>query len=109
MAFLSLNDDRIAMLIGVVAFSKFWILKIGYKEEFSSFSPGMLLTMETIKYAFDNNLESYEFLGSYESWQDMWPVEIRHYASLMLIPYNLNSLLHFGYTLIGFLKRKINW
>ena len=88
------------MLIGVVYFSKFWILKIGFNDKYSNCSPGMLLTMETIKYAFEQNLSSYEFLGSYEKWQDMWPVELREYATIALYPYSFKSVFHLGINLL---------
>jgi CelD/BcsL family acetyltransferase involved in cellulose biosynthesis len=107
-AFLTIGETKIAMLIGVVHASKFWALKIGYNEDYSHCSPGMLLTMETIKYAFKQNLISHEFLGSYEKWQDMWPVKMRGYNTYVLYPFTINRLLHFSFDALRYLKNRIN-
>lgn len=101
-AFLSIEEIRIAMLIGIVYNSKFWILKIGYDEEYAVCSPGMLLTMETIKFGFEQNLLTYEFLGSYEKWQDMWPIEIRKYSTVALYPFTVGSFFHFGFDVLRY-------
>ncbi|MBT7064776.1 MAG: GNAT family N-acetyltransferase [Verrucomicrobia bacterium] len=104
---MSISDKRIAMSICIVENSQCCVLKIGYIEEYSDCSPSMLLAMETIKYAFEQQLASYEFLGSYESWQDMWTIGIRNYATVTLYPYSINSLLHLGTDFGRFLMRRM--
>lgn len=82
LCFLDIEEQPIATILGIVCEKRFWVLKIGYDEGWARCSPGIQLTMETIRYAFDHGLEAYEFLGSEESWQSIWP---RHRHELMSI------------------------
>jgi CelD/BcsL family acetyltransferase involved in cellulose biosynthesis len=72
LCFLRINGKAAAMQIAVVTGDAFWLLKIGYSDEFARCSPGVLLMMETISYAAAAGLASYEFLGASESWIRTW-------------------------------------
>jgi CelD/BcsL family acetyltransferase involved in cellulose biosynthesis len=52
--------------------NRFWLLKIGYDEEFAQCSPGLLLIAETVKDAASRGLYSYEFLGVAAPWTRPW-------------------------------------
>src|SRR5262249_10886032 len=65
---------------------RFWLLKIGYDERFARCSPGMLLTLETIRHAARAGLDAYEFLGAVEPWTQMWTRHARAYVSLPAYP-----------------------
>jgi len=85
LCFLRVGDRAVAMQYAVQCGGSFWLLKIGYREEFSRCSPGMLLIAETIRYAAAQQLSSYEFLGSAESWTRVWTTDER--ASLIVRAY----------------------
>lgn len=54
-------------------------IKIGFDETYAQFSPGILLMHETLRAACEAGVSRYEFLGTYESWQDHWPRQLREY------------------------------
>jgi CelD/BcsL family acetyltransferase involved in cellulose biosynthesis len=91
MCFLEIKGLPIATIIGIEYARRFWVLKIGYDEEWARCSPGIQLTMETIRYAFEQELEAYEFLGSEEPWQTMWPRDRHILTSLMLCPMSIRG------------------
>ncbi len=99
--FLEVEGVPIATLLAVEYARRFWVLKMGYDEQWAQCSPGIQLTMETIQYAFEQGLEGYEFLGSEESWQMTWPHNSRAFLSLVLYPLSIRGFL----ALIGDLRR----
>jgi len=108
LGFLSINDIAVAMLIGLEYSSRFWVLKIGYDEKWSRCSPGIQLIHETIRYAFDKSLKSYEFLGSDEPWLRMWAKDsLRHYSSLGVYPASLHGLCGISTDIVCFIYRKL--
>jgi len=70
--FLRVGSKAVAMQLALECTGSFWLLKIGYREEFARCSPGMLLIAETIRYAASRGLGSYEFLGNVDSWTRIW-------------------------------------
>lgn len=70
--FLRAGDERIAAQFTEVYADKLWIYKIGHREDWQFCSPGVLLMNEVVKYSFKRDFNSCEFLGSYESWLDIW-------------------------------------
>lgn len=99
--FLEVNGNPVATILGIEYAQRLWILKIGYDEQWALGSPGIQLTMETIRYAFEQGLEAYEFLGSEEPWQAMWPRHRHALISLVLYPMSIRGLRAF----IGDLQR----
>jgi len=94
--FLRLGDKPVAMQLAVECNNSFWLLKIGYDEEFSHCSPGNLLLRDTIKYAADQWLDSYVFLGSVEPWTSVWTSFERQCVSLSVYPINVHGLAALG-------------
>ncbi|HLZ50689.1 MAG TPA: GNAT family N-acetyltransferase [Candidatus Acidoferrum sp.] len=70
--FLRVGGKAVAMQLAIESARGFWLLKIGYREEFARCSPGMLLMAETIRYAASRGLASYEFLGNADNWTRVW-------------------------------------
>jgi CelD/BcsL family acetyltransferase involved in cellulose biosynthesis len=75
-----------AVELAVVAHRRWWQLKIGYDDELGELYPGLQLTHETVKCAFDDQLEAYEFLGSAASWERRWNPEERRHELVMFYP-----------------------
>ena len=88
---LKVGGEGAAMVLAVEYASRFWILKIGYDERWASGSPGVVLMHETIKWAFSQNLEAYEFLGRDEPWIHIWTDQVHEYVSYRSFPRNLKG------------------
>jgi len=87
-SFLQIGDAVAAMQIGVVHAGRFWVLKVGYNPAYGRASPGILLMIETIKYAVAHGLETYELLGSAADWTRVWTEHERESVSLWVYPAN---------------------
>jgi CelD/BcsL family acetyltransferase involved in cellulose biosynthesis len=107
LCFLDVEGQPIATILGIEYAKRFWVLKIGYDEEWARCSPGIQLTMETIRYAFEQGLEAYEFLGSEEPWQSMWPRWRHELMSLVLYPMSVQGLSALGHGLRRFLTARV--
>jgi len=86
LAFLRIGGRAAAMQLAVESGRRFWLLKIGYDASFSRCSPGTLLMIETLRYAAQRGLHSYEFLGTVEPWTSMWNPRTRPCVSLRAYP-----------------------
>jgi CelD/BcsL family acetyltransferase involved in cellulose biosynthesis len=86
MCILRIDDTAIAAAIAVEDYNRFWLLKVGYDEEWRRFAPGILLLHETIRYAFDHGLESYEFLGDEAPWIRRWTKQSHAYVRARVYP-----------------------
>ena len=107
LCFLYIADVPVAMQICVEHADRFWVLKIGYDEKWGKCSPGMQLAYETMRYAFDHGLESYEWLGTDEEWLHAWPVEIRDCSSVGFYPMGAAGLFGLGMDLSDFAFRRL--
>jgi CelD/BcsL family acetyltransferase involved in cellulose biosynthesis len=107
LCFLEVNGHAIATILAVEYGHRFWVLKIGYDENWARCSPGIQLTMETIRYAFEEGLQGYEFLGSEEPWQATWPRERHALIALAFYPMSFTGCLGFGKDLKQFAVRKV--
>ncbi len=54
-----------------------YLLKTGFDPAWQKFGPGMLLRYEMIKRAFEESLDSYEFLGRDDPWKLQWTNQVR--------------------------------
>lgn len=87
-----INGKPIAMRLAAEHAGSLWEFKIGYDETYRKCSPGVLLTHETIRYAFEHGLEAHEFLGSEENWEHIWTDSFRQFASYRFYPPSLTGL-----------------
>ena len=104
--FLEVNGSPIATILGIEYGQRLWVLKMGYDEQWAPCSPGIQLTMETIRYAFEQGLKGYEFLGSEEPWQAIWPRSRHELTSLLLYPMSVPGLLSLCGDLQCFLMKR---
>ncbi|TLZ65085.1 MAG: GNAT family N-acetyltransferase, partial [Methanobacteriota archaeon] len=85
-SFLRIGGRAAAMKIATITGNRFWLLAMGFSEEFEECSPGTLLLVETIRYAARLGLRSYEFLGADEPWIRPWTQLLRPCVSLRTYP-----------------------
>ena len=106
MCFLRINEKVIAAMIALEEERRFWILKIGYDQEYAQCSPGILLMHESIRYAFERGLGTFDFLGSDEAWIHMWTEDMRPYVTHRVYPISLSGGVWFAIDVALFLKDK---
>lgn len=90
--FLRIGDRLAATQLAIEQAGGFWLLKVGYDQEVGGCSPGLLLMRETIRYAVEAGLRSYEFLGSAESWTRVWTSTERPCVSMRVYPLGWQGL-----------------
>lgn len=104
---LKINGTVVAALLAVEYARRLWILKVGYDEAWRQCSPGKLLMHESLRYAFERELEAYEFLGSDEPWLRMWTDQVHNYVTYRLYPFSWNSLFWTGVDGVRLLRQKL--
>lgn len=107
-SFLTINKKPVAAQLSIQQFDRLWILKIGYDENYSSCSPGVLLMHEVIRYAHDNRLQSVEFLGNEESWISSWKPCRRDYFNHIIYPLSTKGVTGLLLDASNILINKIN-
>jgi CelD/BcsL family acetyltransferase involved in cellulose biosynthesis len=92
LCFLRIGGRAAAMQVAVETGNRFWLLKVGYDEQFARCSPGSLLLAETIRHAATRGLHSYEFLGHAESWTRPWTRDARRCVHLEAYPFEARGV-----------------
>ena len=88
LCFLRIDGKAVAMQLAVETDERFWLFKIGYDETYGRCSPGNLLMRETIRYAAQRGLKSYEFLGKEAPWTELWTQAAHPITALRTYPFN---------------------
>jgi len=105
MGFMYIDDVAVAAQLAVESEGRYWLFKIGFDEKYAKCSPGLLLTLETLRYASDTGLVSYEFLGTAAHWTKRWTKTERGSLMVAVYPYTLSGLFAF----IGDASRYLWW
>ncbi|MFI4977944.1 MAG: GNAT family N-acetyltransferase [Solirubrobacterales bacterium] len=72
LAFLRLDGKPIAFDLCLESGGATYVLKGGFDPAFRGFAPGMLLTYESLRRAFEKGLSSYELLGDDAPYKQVW-------------------------------------
>jgi CelD/BcsL family acetyltransferase involved in cellulose biosynthesis len=96
LCFLRIGGEAAAVQLAVVTGGRFWLFKIGYSEKYARCSPGVLLMLETIRYAAQAGLKSYEFLGAVEPWIRNWTTLEHPCTSFRAYPLNFRGVTAFA-------------
>lgn len=72
--------------------NRLWVLKLGYDERWSACSPGMLLTWESLRWAFDEGLCAYELLGDAADWTRVFTKQVHPHTVVRLYPLSARSM-----------------
>ena len=81
----------IAMRIMLEWDRRLWAMKTGYRESERRWSPGLLLTHDTLEEACRRGLQAFEFLGSGDRLQPAWTTGTRALQSCVFYPYSLRG------------------
>ena len=105
--FLDVDNRTVAAQLSVEYADRLWVLKIGYDQAWSRCSPGWQLLAEMMRYAFERQLKSYEFLGSDEPWLHRWDTEGRDFSTLVCYPHTMLGLYGLAADAIGRVQARI--
>jgi hypothetical protein len=86
LCFMRIDGRAVAMQLAVEWRDRLWLMKIGYDEDFGRCSPGMLLMLESTRWAANRGLRSVELLGMPAPWTDMWTEEVRPCVTVGVYP-----------------------
>jgi CelD/BcsL family acetyltransferase involved in cellulose biosynthesis len=86
LCFMRIHGRAAAMQLALEWKRRLWLLKIGYDESFSRCSPGMLLLLESTRWAARRELHSVELLGVEAPWTRMWTEEVRPCVTVAVYP-----------------------
>lgn len=75
--FLKVGREDAAAHYAVEAANEYWLLNIGWRDDYRGCSPGNLLLEETIKGAARRGLTRYNFLGKEEPWTQRRTSDLR--------------------------------
>jgi CelD/BcsL family acetyltransferase involved in cellulose biosynthesis len=98
---LLVGGKAVAVQMAVEMYRRLWVLKIGYDESMARCSPGLLLTGEAIRYALDRGLQSYEFLGGIEPWEERWRPRRREHQFLLFYPWTVAGCIGVSIDAVG--------
>lgn len=102
-AWMYLDEVPVGVQLAIESSRRMWLLKIGYDERFAKCSPGQLLMFETLRYAVENKLVSYEFLGNAADWTRRWTNCEREIIELAVFARGIRGRL----ALLKWLARKV--
>lgn len=72
MTTLNLNDAIIACQIGFLYHRSFYCFLGAYDLNYSAFQPGKIETSDTLKWAFENNVDTYDLMPPLENYKKYW-------------------------------------
>lgn len=96
LCFMRIGGQPVAMQLAVECDNRFWLLKIGHDEQYARCSPGTLLMLHSVSDAARRGLETYEFLGSEESWTRNWTRLSRKSVLVRAYPFSVSGLTSFA-------------
>ena len=95
LGFIEVNGKRIAGHLSIVQAGRHYLLKVGYDESFSEFSPGQQLVSEAIRDACARGLDEFDFLGPCMDWKLDWEPGLRTHSWLTIFrPTRKGLLVH---------------
>lgn len=101
-----LSGQPVAAQLAVIYENNLWILKTCFVEEFARCSPGVLLMHQFVRFAFEQQLDSVEFLGRHENWLEIWTKKVHQYATIRIIPVSFNGISFCLRQGLGYVRRK---
>jgi CelD/BcsL family acetyltransferase involved in cellulose biosynthesis len=106
-ASLRLEGKAIATQICIEDADRWWVLKIGYDEQFADYSPGIQLMWDVLRHAFSRGLASVELLGTAEAWLRTWTTHERAYCTLAFYPWSARGMTALGLDAAGAILRRL--
>jgi CelD/BcsL family acetyltransferase involved in cellulose biosynthesis len=90
--FLRIGDRAVAVQLAVEQGGAFWLLQAGCDPRFAEYAPPLLLARETIRYAAEAGLGSYEFLNNSTPWAEPWTSDARPCVAVHVYPFGVRGM-----------------
>jgi CelD/BcsL family acetyltransferase involved in cellulose biosynthesis len=87
--FLEQNDSVIAAQFGLTCNGCYWLLKVGYDENYAEYGPGHLMTWAVLRDCLERGLSQIDFLGQSAKWKSEWASEVRPHDMCYIFRNNL--------------------
>lgn len=84
LGFLRISGRAVAMQLAVEHGGRFWLLKMGFDQDYAKCAPGQLLMIESLRFAATRNCGIYEILGSSQPWNQVWTSQVRPAVSIRI-------------------------
>lgn len=106
-----LNDVPVAFELNLRYQDRLYNLKLGYRDSARALSPGLVLKAEAVRYAIEQGLSEYDFLGMEEPYKLHWTDSVRRLGELWIVRHGVwPTLAHWGlFRLRPFLQRRAPW
>ena len=104
---LEIGGGLAAAQLAVERGDRLWVLKLGYDPDWSSCSPGMLLTWESLRWALERGLSSYEFLGDVGEWKSAFTSQVHAYTAVRLYPLSARSMVELAADAVVQARRRL--
>jgi len=101
------GDEPVAMQLAVEHNNRFWLLKMGFDEQYQRCSPGTLLMVESLRYAANLGCHVYEFLGVSEPWNQLWTNLCHERVSVRIYGAGFRGLATLAGDWLTFVSRKV--
>lgn len=100
------GDHLAAVQLAVEHAQRLWVLKLGYDDAWSRCAPGIVLTHETLRWAFDRGLAGYELLGDAAPWTRIWTNAVHPYEVVRAYPAVPSALPVLAGDALGYARRR---
>lgn len=95
LSFVEAGGKRIAGHLAIAHAGRFYLVKVGYDEQFREFSPGQQLASDAIRASCELGLREFDFLGPHMDWKADWEPRLRPHTWLTILrPTRRGSLIH---------------
>ena len=108
LSFLLINNTPVAVQYAIESANAYWLLNVGYDEQYQECSPGKLLLGESIKDAAKSGLVQYNFLGKEEPWTKRWTTKAQDCVVLAPCRPNLHGLIALISDALYLAKKRMN-
>ncbi len=81
---LFLNDQLIGFDFAIEYNQRLFLLKTAYDENYARYSPGQILRLFALQWAFEAQLKEYEFLGYQMPWKANWTQNVKPHLTIFV-------------------------
>jgi CelD/BcsL family acetyltransferase involved in cellulose biosynthesis len=90
---LTIDGATIAFQYGLTYNGGYLLPKLAFREEYSEFSPGLVLMHEVLRHCISRNLTHIDFLGSDDEWKTRWSPTVLPHSWLFIFRKGLKGRL----------------
>jgi CelD/BcsL family acetyltransferase involved in cellulose biosynthesis len=105
LGFMWIGDEPVAAQLAVEHDNRFWLLKMGFDDQYQKCSPGTLLMAESLRYAANLGYQTYEILGVSAPWNQLWTRQCHERVSVRIYAHGFSGLSTFAGDWFSYVSR----